>query len=256
MTVQDICLDDVIEGAVNFRDLGGLPAEPGTIRRGVVYRSGMTHHITEAGLQCLAKQYGLRTVIDLRSQQELDNGLATWQTAGIAHHHVPVLATTEASVEEVSQRFVEMKSGSFDWAGMYVKMLEEGAPAFRQVFLLLAQDEGTPAVFHCAGGRDRTGVTAALLLSSAGVANDVIARDYALTGTYLSPHVDRFTFQSERMNMTRDEMARMLVTTEEAMLRFLDLLSEQHGSVTGYLGSIGVEEDTIITLRERLIEAA
>lgn len=255
-TTETFCLDDLIEGAVNFRDLGGLPAATGTVRRGVLYRSGMTHQISEAGIQRLAEEYGLRTVIDLRSRQELDSGLATWHVAGISHHHVPVLQSTTASIEEISRRYAEMKSGVFDWTGMYVRMLEEGAPAFKQVFTLVAKADGLPAVFHCSGGRDRTGVTAALLLSAVGVADELIARDYALTGAHLRPHLDRFTWQSERMSMTREEMAQLLETTEEAMLRFLEITRGQYGSAAGYLGSVGVEEDTIAAVREKVIERA
>jgi protein-tyrosine phosphatase len=255
MTVQDLCLDAVIEGAVNFRDLGGLPAQGGVVRRGLVYRSGMTHHISESGLRHLGQELGVRTVVDLRSRQEVENGLATWEVAGITHHHIPVLQNTTASIEEISRRFAEMASASFDWTDMYVRMLEDGAPAFRRFFELIDEDESLPIVFHCSGGRDRTGVTAALLLATLGVEDEVIAMDYALTGALLRPHLDRFAATSERMRLSRDEMARMLETKEEAMLRFLEITEEQYGSAAGYLESIGVEHETVAGVRRRLVEA-
>jgi len=254
MTVSDLCLDGVIDGAVNFRDLGGLPAGEGCVRRGLVYRSGMTHHISSEGMRLLAEQYGLRMVIDLRSSQELERGLATWQTAGITHHHLPVLSDTSATVEEVGRRYAEMASGSFDWTELYIRMLEQGAPAFRQTFTLLAQPGTLPAVFHCAGGRDRTGVTAALLLAILGVPEEMIARDYALTGTYLLPHLDRFMGAPDRMPLSREEMERLLQTRDESMTRFLAVVTEQHGSPEGYLTAVGVDGDAIAVLRDGLIE--
>jgi protein-tyrosine phosphatase len=252
------CVDDLIDGAINFRDLGGYPALGGRVRRGMVYRSGMTHFISESGWQRLATDHGLRTVIDLRSDGERSGeGLASLAAFGIAQYHAPVFADTGAiGSADMKRRFAAMRTGTYDWTVAYEQMLEVGATAFRHVFDMLARHEARPLVFHCTGGRDRTGVAAALVLSVLGVADDVIATDYALTGTYLRRHVDRFAGPAQRMDMTIDEMARMLETREEAMLRLLELVAARHGSVEGYVLDIGVTSEVIEDVRAALVEPA
>ena len=63
----------------------------------------------------------------------------------------------------------------------YVHLLDLGGPAFAKAANALVADGGTPALFHCSAGKDRTGVLAALLLDLAGVEHDAIVADYALT---------------------------------------------------------------------------
>ena len=110
-------------------------------------------------------------------------------------------------------------------------------------------------MFHCTGGRDRTGVAAALLLSSLGVDDETIAQDYALTGEWLQPHVDRFGRQMEALQMTRESWARLLETSAGAMLRFLAWLREEHGSAQAYLREAGVGAVTVEAAREHLLES-
>jgi protein-tyrosine phosphatase len=255
-TCCDRCLDAEIDGAVNFRDVGGQ-AGPVRVRRGLVYRSGMTHTLTDAGLRALAERYGLRTVIDLRSDEELaGDGRAPFARVGVRHVHAPVFRATDLTREEREARFAEMRAGTYDWAAAYAGMLEVGGPAYRRMFETLATTDALPAVFQCAAGRDRTGVAAALLLDVIGVDHDTIARDYALTGVHLRPHADRFRGQSNRMSMSSEELARLLDTSEAAMTRFLGTLTHRYGSAAGYLASVGVAASTLMAVCERLLEPA
>jgi protein-tyrosine phosphatase len=260
LTCCDTCLDRDVEGAVNFRDLGGLPAAGGTIRPGVIFRSGITRWLTPDALVLLTDRYRLRTVIDLRTTQELeDDGVPDWPGAGIVHLHLPLLATTSGVNEELRRQVVEGGIVTFDWAALYGGWLADAGPAFRAVFQALARPDALPAVFHCSGGRDRTGVTAALLLGMLGVPDEAIARDYALTGVHLrraSARPERLARQAQMMGVSREQMARIGDTTEEAMQGFLALLRGRYGSVESYLDSIGVEDSVRATLRDRLIAPA
>ena len=250
----DLCVDTLVDGAVNFRDLGGYATRAGQVRRGLLFRSGMTHFISDAGWRTLADVYGLRTVIELRTPVERrEDGLAPYETYGISHEHVPVLADAGASMTEVVRRFAGMHGGDYEWTAAYARMLEQGGPAFRRVFEVMVAEEALPAVFHCTGGRDRTGVMAALLLAVPGADDDAIALDYALTGLHLRRHVDCFTGPARRMEMSREEMAQLLETREEAMLGFLALIRERYGSAEGYLAGIGVGNELLAELRVRLV---
>lgn len=256
-TTATICLDEHIPGAINFRDLGGYRAGDGRVRCGLIYRAGMTHHIDAAGLDALAERYGIRSVIDLRSGRELaEDGLAAFEGTSLTHVHLPVFDEINLAPEEAAERFARMREGGYDWTTSYLRMIDEGASAYRGFFAYLAGPDALPAVFHCMGGRDRTGVAAALRLRVLGVTPEDVAEDYALTGGYLRPHLPRFLRQAERMQMTEAEMADLLETTAAPMLAFLKALEERHGSVEGYLVSIGVPGETLEILRERLLEPA
>jgi protein-tyrosine phosphatase len=111
-------------------------------------------------------------------------------------------------------------------------------------------------VFHCIAGRDRTGVVAALFLGSLGVGADDIADDYAITGAHLKRQAHRFARQAARLDLTTDQMARVLETDAEAMHAFLHELNCRHGSVEGAVLALGVQEPTLATLRAALIEPA
>lgn len=251
------CLDHSIEGALNFRDLGGHRAGSAQVRRGMLYRSAMTHNISAEGLSRLVEEFGLRTVIDLRSEEEIvEYGTAPFATAGVAYHHHPVISRAASPPEIMEQYRKDMREGAFDWTASYLRMIENGGAAFRAVFEVIAAPGGMPAVFHCIAGRDRTGVAAALLLGSLGVTADDIAEDYASTGTHLRRHADRFARQAERLDLTTEQMAGILETEAEAMHRFLDEIERRHGSVEGVVLALGVPATTVEHLRERLLEGA
>ena len=253
----DRCLDAAVDGAMNFRDLGGHIAGELRVRRGLLYRSAMTHEITVDGMRTLADEYGLRTVIDLRSEEEIEEyGTAPFVDAGIAYLHAPVISRGRAAPAEIIEHYrQEMRASVFDWTASYLRMAENGADAFRQVFDTLAAPGALPAMFHCIAGRDRTGVAAALVLGTLGVSAHDIAGDYALTGTHLRPHAHRFARQAERMELTHEQMAALLETDAGAMRRFLKEISARHGSVEAAVRAMGVEERTLRTLRDRLLES-
>ena len=258
MTITDCCdrcLDAAVDGALNFRDLGGLRAGAMRVRHGLLYRAAMTHEITEEGLRLLAEQYGLRTAIDLRYEEELSvYGTAPFVEAGIAYHHIPVSGSMGDPPEVVAQRRQEMREGTFDWAASYVRIVERAAPALRQIFDVLAAPGALPAVFHCVAGRDRTGVVAALVLGSLGVSAEEIAEDYALTGVHLRPHAHRFALQAERLTLTEAQMAGILETDADAMRRFLDEITRRRGSVRAAVRALGVDDATLQRLAQPLLE--
>lgn len=258
MTTQTVnILDEHVDGAVNFRDLGGYSGALGRVRRGRVYRAGMTHHLSEAGLMLLRDGYGMRTVIDLRTEQEMaKDGVAAFHQAGIRHIHAPVFASLDQNEETRRVRLTEMREGRYDWSASYRQMITDGGDSFRQSFSLLADAEALPLAFHCTAGRDRTGVTAALLLSLLGVERDVIAHDYALTGTFLRPHVGRFLRPDTRTSISEEQMLRILETSTEAMASFLTWLGETHGSAEGYLRGLGLGAEQIGAIRRALLEPA
>lgn len=253
-------LDPFVEGAVNLRDLGGLPAGEYRVRRGRVFRSGMMHAISPEGLERLAGQHGIRTIVDLRNQVELDqDGLSDFDAAGIRHIHLPVSASTAATPDAQDVRAARMRAfmeGTRSWSEAYQAIVSYCAPAYVRFFETIAEPDSLAAVFHCSAGRDRTGIAAALLLEVLGVDDEKIVTDYHATGVHLQPHAHRYSRISVELGMTGDEIARLLMTNPAAMTEFLSHMRETHGGAERYLVTNGLDPAVLVEIRGQLLERA
>ncbi len=133
-------------------------------------------------------------------------------------------------------------------------MLEVAGPVFGDLFSELADCEG-PVMFHCMGGKDRTGMTAALLLSCLGVDRDTVLDDYELTSRYSGPDqiphvVDLFVSGG----IARDAAIGILSTPRWAMENALGRLDSTYGGIEAYLcGLGGMDQRTIESLRTVLL---
>lgn len=235
------------EGSFNLRDLGGYPASDGrTVRWNVLYRADGLHRIPPDRLHTLAP-LGWRTVLDLRTTGEVDTG--AFRSYGVEVVHLPILRATWG-VPDVT----EVEPVGF-LSSHYLQMLDEGATAIAVAFEILASSGHLPAVFHCSAGKDRTGVLAALVLSSLGVPDEVVADDYQLSATAVERLV---AWLEETRPELVEEMARQpkafLSCPAEAMHVFLAALRDRHGSVEGYLDAIGVGPGVLADLRRSLLE--
>lgn len=169
------------DGAVNLRDLGGLPLEDGgTTASGRVWRSGAPEPMTPTGW-AEAIDAGLTTVVDLRNAAEVKQARALMPGA------VPPreLVTRHTPTEDPGDpHFLETCGPWLDHPRSYAPNIAMYPHLFAGVFRAVADAPG-PVLVHCAAGRDRTGMITALLLSLTGVEHQAIAQDYerAFRGT-------------------------------------------------------------------------
>ena len=150
----------VFELAFNVRDLGGLPTEDGrSIRRGLLYRGDGVHRLAGDDLE-KARTLALRTVVDLRTGGEIERGgRFPVEEYPVDWHHLPILERMWSEDDLVAT------TGAVDFlCDRYVDMLRSGGPSIPASSSLAA--DGTPMLFHCAAGKDRTGVVAAVLLGA------------------------------------------------------------------------------------------
>jgi protein-tyrosine phosphatase len=230
----------------NFRDLGGYPTADGrTVCSGRLYRSDGLYRLAVEELERFAA-LSVRTVVDLRRADELAAAGRIAEAAGLAYHHVSLQTTawTSVSVEEGDMvRYL---------ADRYAEIAEEGAGAgtpVGRVLRLIAAADNAPLVFHCAAGKDRTGVVAALTLALLGVPDATIAEDYALTQR-----------SEERYNAWRAANDPAFVPSRapsaapaEAILLFLTELRDRHGSIEGYAARTGCTAEHLTQLRSHLL---
>ena len=226
-------------GMVNFRDLGGLPADGGTVKRGVLYRSDSLAYATEPDAKRLVDKLELSTIIDLRGQYEVENlGRGPLADTDVTYVHAPIVDV----------------SGADDLAGHYLAMLAEKGDVLAGMIKLLAGAEALPAVFHCEAGCDRTGVLAAAVLSLLGVPEDVIAEDYALTAPAMPAIHARVRRVAEQLGLPTRPGVDLEWAPEAAMMAgALKMARDRWGGMREWAGEYGVSDDDIAALRVNLI---
>lgn len=237
------------EGCLNVRDLGLLPtSRSGTTRPGVVVRADNVRRLTPSGW-AQAAGYGVRRVIDLRFPGEEPGEPDAPESVEV----VPVSLFGRRDLARESAFDERVRDGEDVgalFAAMYVETLERNGERFAAVADAVAGSEGT-VVVHCVAGKDRTGLVSAMLLSLAGVPDDVVASDYALS----EPNVARLFRDWVEAAADPDEhrlRTRVLQSPAAAMSAVLGWLRETAGGVEGYLGEAGVDRTTIRRLRLRL----
>ncbi|MFI6867476.1 tyrosine-protein phosphatase [Nocardia sp. NPDC050406] len=236
----------------NLRDLGGLPVlGGGTTRFGVVYRSSTLQQATAADLDRLFDTLGLRTVIDLRLPDEVEReGYGLIGEAAVTIANLPIRKSPQSSL---AARDLVPDKTRVDMVDLYGQLLRGSPEHIVESVRLIIDPDRASVLFHCAAGKDRTGVLAAVLLDAVGVDHAAIAHDYALT--------------NERMQRVRDRLDALpsyeglppvstgiLAVEPSVMLRFLDNIHTEYGGTAKWLLANGLSEQELDRLREVLVE--
>jgi protein-tyrosine phosphatase len=132
-------------------------------------------------------------------------------------------------------------------------MLDAGADQFAEAFRILAGAEALPAVFHCAAGKDRTGILAVLILGALGVERDLIVADYALTQAAMERILGRLAQDPERKARIDRSPRSFFVADGDAVARLLDDIERAHGSVRGFVRHLGVPAADLDGLEAHLL---
>ncbi|WP_412075256.1 tyrosine-protein phosphatase [Streptomyces xanthophaeus] len=230
----------------NFRDLGGYRTRDGrTVRWRRLYRSDSLAKLQGQDWEDFLA-LGVRTVIDLRYPWEIEAKGRIPEAEGIAYANL--------SVEHRPYDQAEIDPGLDPWrylADRYAEVALDGAAELRRALELIA-DGSAPQVFHCASGKDRTGLLAALVLALLGVDEDDIAADFALTELA----TERLIADWREANPARTLNWPGYGRAPEAVIRlFLAELAATYGSVDAYAaGHLGVDEALLSRLRAQLLD--
>ena len=225
-----------LDGCFNFRDLGGYRTSDGRWTRPErLYRADGPHALTENDAVIL-RRLGLATVIDLRTAEEVDQrGCYASVVSDVVEYHLPML--------DVVPDVAELPSWidpSFT-ARRYREMLEKGRNAIAEVLAILTDPSAYPAMFHCSAGKDRTGLIAAVVLGIAGVPDDAIVSDYALSAAPMRRLMDHYVATyPDAVDQLERVAAAMLAADPFAMSLLIQELRSEYGSFTGYAHAIGV----------------
>ncbi|PPG36461.1 protein-tyrosine-phosphatase [Pseudoclavibacter sp. RFBG4] len=252
-------LDITLSAPVNLRDLGGTPIAGGTLREGLAIRADDLSVITEADARELTAG-GLASVIDLRTADEVAlTGRGPLAAHPVAYHHLPLMGSVGGGLPTAD----EHGSAHAGMGEMYALMVETAAPQLAAALGIIAVSPGATA-FHCAAGRDRTGVLAAMLLLALGAADDDIVRDYAKTdanmgailariGPTMSVLLAKFGMDLEEVSKLNGSLMGDAEPMDVSMRILLARLRERNGDPLAPLRAAGLTDATIAQLRARAI---
>ena len=234
-----------VPGLCNCRDLGGYACRNGVTRYGVFLRSEAPCGLDQAGIDYL-KAYSLTETFDLRSETEI-----AWRPSSLAgaFPYRPISLSGGAETFEKKN----LPQGEFSWDKVYIKRAREHRDWIRTAVTACAAADGC-VLFHCTTGKDRTGILTCCLLGAVGVSREDIAADYCLSQVYLQ---DMFSAMRDGSLTIRQGPSNfeeyVFQTPFTAMMKFYDFFIEEFGSVRNYLLDVGVTEETLQQLEDKLV---
>lgn len=232
----------LVSGAVNFRDVGGLPAGDRRTRPGVLYRSGNLVAVDDVGARTL-RDLGIRRVIDLRDESEVAHAPSRLDEA-VRIQHEPLFL---GSVASFFARDLSLDD-------MYAALVDDSAD--RVVSAVRGILNAQPVLVHCTVGKDRTGVTVAIALAAVGVDREAVIADYARTEEFLPAERNARVLAAIRAVHPDNVHAEALATRSPApvMRALLERVDRDFGSPAAYLVAHGMTESEVGRLRELLLD--
>jgi len=241
----------IFESVSNFRDLGGYPARDGyTVAWRRIFRSGDLRHATNRDFKRLKEEIRLATVIDLRSAEEIERqGIGIPAAADIKYCNI-AFKTDDDPGANASRYEHCTNMGDF-----YLEMARQNDYGKRIIEALevIADPKNHPMVFHCAVGKDRTGMLAAVLLSLLGVAEKDIIEDYALSEPYMDELLARLKNNPQKNDPPMDIPDYFWKASPESMELFLSTIKREYGSIEDYLKAQGADSSLLACLMKALL---
>jgi protein-tyrosine phosphatase len=234
-----------LAGCLNFRDLGGYPTPDGAmVRWRTLFRSDGLHRLSTDAIMHLRDVVRLGEVIDLRSSAERkSDGCGPLADEPIRFHHLPLFDGETRQTDSHAVRTL---------ADRYFLLAEFAKTPIARVIETIARSE-EPLVYHCAAGKDRTGLISAIVLGLLGVREEIIVADYAATRENLDAIVERL-MSLEGYRSILDALPPDTMHAEpETMIDFLGRIRAEYRSMHEYASSAGVSKEVVGLLRDRLL---
>jgi protein-tyrosine phosphatase len=236
-TAHDARRRIAIRGMFNLRDVGGYPcADGGRTRWRTLLRGDAPHRLTS---ECRAAldRFGLRAIVDLRTPDERRHAPAAWGDLPVFITHRPVVQTLNPAMTlEHFYEHLTLHCGRTLAAAV--------VDVSRATFTTLV---------HCSAGKDRTGLTIAVILAAVGVSDPDIIADYVLTSRYLNEHTPRALRQLYGPTARRNAPPAALDCPPRLLADSLSRLRERHGSISEFLLAHGATPDDLTALKRRLV---
>lgn len=239
-----------LQGTVNFRDAGGYPTKDGKkVVWGKVFRSADISKLTDNDLQTLAAK-NIYTVIDFRGTRES----AAAPDKLLPHADYTLCPAGSDSLPDMKQLAALIKQGGFLEKMYGMQSIQYYGQRYRPLFQkLLTLPDTSALLYHCTGGRDRTGMASALFLYALGVPQQTIEADFIASNVYLEPMSQRmFQPMAQGMGVSVEEIKKELELRPELIRAFFGAINEKYGTVEGFMEiELGIGKKELALLRKK-----
>ncbi|ALS00406.1 hypothetical protein ATZ33_03155 [Enterococcus silesiacus] len=251
----------------NCRDMGGYATNDGRMTSwGKVFRSDALHQLDEQG-RAYIERMKVKRIIDFRSPEEImkdpNKPISDSETFNFnPHADVAQQASTQSVSKKDEEKIAQLEIMVQTEEGRaqlnknrnaMIKQMEQlvvgqnAVKAYKQFFEMLLQEEVTPLIFHCQGGKDRTGWAAALYLGALGVDKEQIYQDYLLTDQMNAPRNAKRMAIYKKYTNDEDVLA-FLASLQQTRKDYLDgaynIIEESYGTIQQYLKAVLDVDDT------------
>lgn len=239
----------VVDGGYNLRDLGDQPTRNGRrTLRGLLLRGGNLDGLSVTGRQQLL-DYGVRTVIDLRDEWEVEQYPTPFSQSVVAcaYCNLPLIGA-RLSADPVW----EAETQTMSLEGLYAHYLDRCRTQIAAIVAAVV-DSAPATLFHCYAGKDRTGIIAALLLGAVGVTDDAIVEDYAQTAAQITHLAEAWRAHARATGYDLARLEHEIDSQPSTMRSMLDHLNTRYGGVVDYLLACGVTTTQLSVLQQRFV---
>jgi protein-tyrosine phosphatase len=241
-------------GVQNFRDMGGYETADGRkVKYGILFRAAELTGLTEEDAAFL-ESLGIRTIFDYRGDDEAELKPDP-AIKGAVYERIPAIPELQyRSHRDMESMLEQFDAGALDH--MY-GALPINNPSYKRLMQLLADPERLGLVHHCAAGKDRTGVGAALILSVLGVPWETIMEDYLMTNETLKGlHETVMSELAPKLTPEKLELVmRMMDAREEFLESAFRAIDEKYGSMEAYFEQeFGLTQQKIAAIRDYCLE--
>ena len=250
----------------NFRDLGGYAAADNRhVKYGLLFRGPALCGLSESDTKKI-DELNLKTVLDFRSKNEsehnpeyIPSSASYYRQCASIDRYGNEIDYSPGTIEKLTHKFITLFRLI---RGIITNDVYNAMPfhnkAFQMMFKLLEQQQ-IPMFFHCAAGKDRTGVAAILILMSLGVDRETALDDYELTNVYYADNIEA-TLQKHKLLTAISKTAKYRYTAGAGVQRavadsMLDLIFERYQTFEAYLeAEYGIDAAQLEHLRELYLE--
>jgi protein-tyrosine phosphatase len=247
-----------LEGIFNLRDLGGYATADGhTVKTGCLFRSDELHTLTDADVATVA-QLGVRVLFDLRNQVERDlRPNPTLADVVVHERQAPPQDSSGMTLEQqVAAGIKPVQADDDEFGDVYIALLTYLGKELGHIVELAADASDKPLLFHCVAGKDRTGITAAILLGLLGVPDETILDDYELTTSLWTPNrMEQLADLIAEHDLDADNLRVMASARRPVLAKALAYLHDTWGTFDAYAtDALGVSAATLACLRANLLD--
>lgn len=228
-----------LQGARNFRDLGGYTTSDGRrVKTGLLYRADSLAELTESDLHRLQALH-LRTIYDFRTSDEARQA-PDKPLPGAVRVALPI-GEGQMNVATLQAQILAGDLDALNLSDSYGDMLLNATDPLRTWFADLLNPQKNPAVFHCTGGKDRTGMAAALLLVALGVPQETVMQDYLASNYYLHDHIESTLWKvrfASHFRVDGDRFRAIVGVRDVYLENAFKAIIYRYGSIDNYLEQV------------------